>query len=51
MGTVVDVLAINGVKLMVRVNAQVGNVGSVKNSIPEPMSVSQMEEMESSQNQ
>ncbi len=50
-GTVVDVLAINGVKLMVRVNAQVGNVGSVKNSIPEPMSVSQMEEMESSQNQ
>ena len=50
-GTVVDVLAINGVKLMVRVNAQAGNVGSVKNSIPEPMSVSQMEEMESSQNQ
>ena len=50
-GTVVDVLAINGVKLMVRVNAQVGNVGSVKNSIPEPMSVSQMQEMESSQNQ
>ena len=50
-GTVVDVLAINGVKLMVRVNAQVGNVGSVKNSIPEPMSVSQMEEMESFQNQ
>ena len=50
-GTVVDVLAINGVKLMVRVNAQVGNVGSVKNSIAETMSVSQMEEMESSQNQ
>lgn len=49
-GAVVDVVAISGVKLMVRASAQAGNVSTVKNPTPEPMSVAQMEEMESSQN-
>ncbi|MGN0402855.1 MAG: NfeD family protein [Acetatifactor sp.] len=46
-GAVVDVLAINGVKLIVRPNVQMTEMGFEKNSVPEPMSVSQMEEMES----
>lgn len=46
-GTVVDVLAINGVKLIVRIDEQMKKVGPLKESVPEPMSVSQMEEMES----
>lgn len=46
-GAVVNVLAINGVKLIVRLDEQMKKVGALKESVPEPMSVTQMEEMES----
>lgn len=48
-GTVVNVVSISGVKLIVRVDDQMRRVvpDGLKNQIPEPVSVSQMEEMES----
>ena len=48
-GTVVDVLAVRGVKLVVKVDEQMKRVDpdGLKNQIPEPLSVSQIEEMES----
>lgn len=48
-GTVVDVVSISGVKLVVKIDEQMQRVapGGLENQIPEPMSVSQMEEVES----
>lgn len=45
-GTVVVVAAISGVKLIVRVDQQFGNDAPVEPQVPEPMSVSEMEEQE-----
>lgn len=47
-GSVVVVASISGVKLMVRLDEQMKDKGPGISSVPEPMSVSQMEEMESS---
>lgn len=48
-GNVVNIVAISGVKLIVKVDEQMQRVDpdGLKNHIPEPMSVSQMEELES----
>lgn len=48
-GSVVNVVSISGVKLLVKVDDQMKRVAPVEQSdqIPEPMSVSEMEEMES----
>lgn len=46
-GSVVNVVAINGVKLIVRPDEQTLAKGPAQPTVPEPMSVSQMEEMES----
>lgn len=46
-GSVVVVTSISGVKLMVRPDEQMKDKGPVPSPVPEPMSVSQMEEMES----
>ena len=48
-GAVVDVVSVSGVKLIVRLDDQMKRVTPdiLENQIPEPMSVSQMEEMES----
>lgn len=46
-GSVVVVVSISGVKLMVRPDEQMKDKGPVPSPVPEPMSVSQMEEMES----
>lgn len=48
-GSVVVVASISGVKLMVRPDEQMQDKGPKPSPVPEPMSVSQMEEMESSQ--
>lgn len=45
-GSVVEVVAINGVKLIVKPDARMQDKGPVQPTVPEPMSVSQMEEME-----
>ena len=47
-GTVVNVVSISGVKLIVKVDEQMRSVApeGLKDQIPTPMSVSQMEEME-----
>ncbi len=47
-GSVVVVASISGVKLMVRPDEQMLDKGPKPTPVPEPMSVSQMEEMESS---
>lgn len=49
MGSVVDVVSVSGVKLVVKLDEQMRRVAPeiLDNQIPEPMSVSQMEEMES----
>ena len=49
LGSVVDVVSVSGVKLIVKPDEQMKklNLDSAKEQIPEPMSVSQMEEMES----
>ena len=48
-GTVVNVVSISGVKLIVKVDDQMQRVApeGLKNQIPQPVSVSQIEEMES----
>lgn len=48
-GNVVNVVSISGVKLIVKIDEQMQHVApeAQNNQIPEPMSVSQMEEMES----
>lgn len=48
-GTVVNVVSISGVKLIVKVDDQMRRLApeGLTNQIPEPVSVSQMEEMES----
>ena len=46
-GSVVNVVAINGVKLIVRPDEQTLAKGPAQPTVPEPMSVLQMEEMES----
>lgn len=48
-GNVVNVISISGVKLIVKVDEQMQRVAPVaqNNQVPEPLSVSQMEEMES----
>ena len=47
-GTVVNVLAVNGVKLVVKVDEQMANIvyQKQKDMVPEPMSVSEMEAQE-----
>ena len=49
-GTVVNVLAVNGVKLVVKVDEQMANIvyQKQKDMVPEPMSVSEMEAQEDS---
>lgn len=49
LGSVVDVVSVSGVKLIVKPDEQMKklNLDGRKEQIPEPMSVSQMEEMES----
>ena len=49
LGSVVDVVSVSGVKLIVKPDEQMKklNLDSAREQIPEPMSVSQMEEMES----
>jgi len=49
LGSVVDVVSVSGVKLIVKPDEQMKklNPDSAKEQVPEPMSVSQMEEMES----
>lgn len=48
-GSVVDVVSVSGVKLMVKPDEQMQKLSlqAAKEQIPEPLSVSQMEEMES----
>lgn len=50
-GTVVNVVSVSGVKLIVKVDEQMHRVApeGLKNQIPEPVSVSRMEELESEQ--
>lgn len=50
-GTVVNVVAIHGVKLIVKVDETLDGNTSLEEMKPEPMSVSQMEEMEKIQEQ
>ena len=47
LGSVVVVVSISGVKLIVRPDEQMKDKGPTPSPVPEPMSVSQMEEMES----
>lgn len=46
-GSVVNVVSISGVKLIVRLDEQMRDKGPMPSPVPEPMSVSQIEEMES----
>ncbi len=48
-GSVVNVVSVSGVKLIVKLDEQMENISSedAKKQIPEPMSVSEVEEMES----
>lgn len=48
-GAVVNVLSINGVKLIVRADEQLKDLNPTPSPIPEPMSVSQMEELDEKQ--
>lgn len=48
-GTVVNILAVSGVKLIVEPDKQMQQIMDSGASIPEPMSVSEIEEMEASQ--
>lgn len=48
-GAVVNVLSINGVKLIVKADEQMKGLNPAPPLIPEPMSVSQMEELEEKQ--
>ena len=48
-GAVVNVLSINGVKLIVKADEQLKDLNPAPSPIPEPMSVSQMEELDEKQ--
>ncbi len=48
-GAVVNVLSINGVKLIVRADEMMKDLNPAPPPVPEPMSVSQMEELEEKQ--
>jgi len=50
-GAVVNVLSIKGVKLIVKADEQMKGLNPAPPSIPEPMSVSQMEELEEKQSE
>ena len=50
-GAVVNVLSINGVKLIVKADEQMKDLNPAPSPIPEPMSVSQMEELEEKQSE
>ena len=50
-GAVVNVLSINGVKLIVKADEQMKQFNPAPPSVPEPMSVSQMEELEEKQSE
>ncbi len=50
-GAVVNVLSINGVKLIVKADEQMKGLNPAPSSVPEPMSVSQMEELEEKQSE
>ncbi len=50
-GAVVNVVAINGVKLIVKVDERMKELNPSPQSVPEPMSVSQMEELEEKQSE
>lgn len=50
-GAVVNVLSINGVKLIVMADEQMNGLNPAPPSIPEPMSVSQMEQLEERQSE
>ena len=48
-GSVVNVVSISGVKLIVRMDTQMEKIAPTQPVVPEPMSVSQMEELETRQ--
>ncbi len=48
-GSVVNVVSISGVKLIVRMDTQMEKIAPTQPMVPEPMSVSQMEELETRQ--
>ncbi|MCM1541581.1 MAG: NfeD family protein [Blautia sp.] len=50
-GAVVNVMAINGVKLIVKADEKLKDLNPTPPSVPEPMSVSQMEELEEKQSE
>ena len=50
-GAVVNILSINGVKLIVKADEQMKDLNPAPPSVPEPMSVSQMEELEERQSE
>ncbi len=50
-GAVVNILSINGVKLIVKEDEQMKDLNPAPPSVPEPMSVSQMEELEERQSE
>ncbi|MCM1342472.1 MAG: NfeD family protein [Muribaculaceae bacterium] len=50
-GAVVNVVAINGVKLIVKTDERMKGLNPAPPSVPEPMSVSQMEELEEKQSE
>lgn len=50
-GAVVNILSINGVKLIVKADEQMKDLNPAPPSVPEPMSVSQIEELEEGQSE
>lgn len=50
-GAVVNVMSINGVKLIVKEDEQMKNLNPAPPAVPEPLSVSQMEELEEKQSE
>lgn len=50
-GAVVNVVAINGVKLIVKADEKMKDLNPAPPAVPEPMSVSQMEELEEKQSE
>ena len=50
-GAVVNVMSINGVKLIVKADERMKDLNPAPPSVPEPMSVSQMEELEEKQSE
>ena len=50
-GAVVNVVSINGVKLIVKADERMKDLNPAPSPVPEPMSVSQMEELEEKQSE